>query len=137
MRKLWLWGLAGIGVVALIGMALLVPGGFRAPVMGQSTGPWPVKITTTAAYEAQLRRFEQENTIQSSSWYQHVKGRDLQNSGASLWVYTDLGNDGAAKALATEIRGAYAKYEQVDAKVRTTVVRAGDTRQLVTCGPDA
>ncbi len=127
--------MAGGGIVVLFVMALLVPGGFRSPVMGQSTEPWPVKITATAAYEAQLRRFEQENTIPNASWYQHVMGRDLQNSSTSLWVYTDLANDAAAKALAGQICAAYAQYVLVDPRARTTVVRAGDTRQLATCGP--
>ena len=57
-------------------------------------------------------------------------GRDLQNIGASLWVYTDLANDDASKSVAGQICGEYAQYVQVDPRVRTTVVRAADIRQL-------
>ena len=137
MRKVWIWALAGGGVVVLFVMAFLVPGLGSGSASGTTTVPLPSKMTATAAYEARLSAFEQADGITTSSWYAHVKGRDLQNSGASLWVYTDLKNDAAAKTVAAQVCEAYAKYVLIDRQVVTTVVHAADTRTLARCGPGA
>ena len=147
-RKAWPWVLLGGALVLLLIGAIGSANGkgtTAAPATTAAAATTATKVAATKAapatsaavdVEAQLKKFEADNAIPSSTWYSSVTSREVK-FGNSLWVYTKFPADAEAKSLAGGICGAYAQYVLVDPKVRTTFVRAADGQQLAKCGPGA
>lgn len=141
---MWVW-IAAVVVIALAFIGALgdkgktvtaTPTVTTATAISTTPKASPTPKGTTPAWEARLAAFEAENGLASSDWYKHVTSREIKY-GNSLWVYTDMGTNTAAKSIAGSICGAYAQYALVDSAVGTTFVRAADGSQIAKCGPKA
>jgi hypothetical protein len=118
------------------GLAIVVALGIVGAVVKPSAGQTPPATTSTApSADTRIADFEDQNEIDISDWYGHIKAAQIE--GSALWVYTNLSETSTAKELASSICGAYSLYTLKDESVTVVFVRAGSGVRLAKCGPGA
>ncbi|MCM0619822.1 hypothetical protein [Nocardioides bruguierae] len=148
-RRINTWVFAVFGTLFSLIILIVVVGEIVNPSDGDdsvgSPAATPATITTATAesttvdvdWPGRVRRWERQNAIATSDWWDLVTGIEVQSSLGLLNVETSIYPDGDAEAAAAPICGAYSTIF-LDYPALTTVrVLASDGQRIAICGPDA